>query len=689
MGAARSVLDLDECVPTRRSRPAWNRTKYIYDAIGRLIEEKDLGAAGNGTTAVTDLSYNSFDRVIAKVQEFIAADGSVQIQDNSTFAYEPQLDAIRLTSANNGVEQLSFNYEALPPFQNLGYGVQATDSRNSLSLIQGQYTVTRDITSEIASIQDQSGHTLFNATYDPAARLLSMASGNLFGNTNPVFGFFGQPTSPSLTTQIAYDTFGRRSKIAHSTGLSGALSYDELNRPTEIAWDQAGQGFLNRNSTPFASEALTYDPAGNITESNQLFGRIQYGYDSINQLTSVSIQDNFSLFPGVDGSSFKSRFARDFTYDPSGNRIGDSLVGPAQYVDDQIVSNAQSTFTSDSNGFGSLATQTDLPGWMKNQFSYRPDGKLSIFQRSIAVGRQPAWDGSDHNVANVTYYFDALGRRVAKAFQMGQGFAGTQSYTQTFSYLVDKNKILLGRAGNSSLTLYLDGKGIDEHLGEVSQGMSIGFATDHLGSVLNSDVAGIIHGYGPFGETLPGWTPALAWDADPVLYGYAGRQYDRESGQYYNRSRMYSSALGRFTTKDPIGLKGGINLYRYTNNNPLQYNDPDGECGAYVLLGIVAIAGVEWYAWTTNPTDNPAAPNPDEVYGPPEPPMMKAAPDDTASSANGSTASANGSTSSTNGSANGSDDSAEPEIPGTDSPTAGPNSTEANPPIEPPEISGP
>jgi RHS repeat-associated protein len=287
---------------------------------------------------------------------------------------------------------------------------------------------------------------------------------------------------------------------------------------------------------------------------------------------------------------------RDFTYDPSGNRIKDSAMGSATYLDDQILSNAQSSFASDPNGYGNLATQTDSLGWMKNQFGYRPDGKLSSFQRSIANGRQPAWDGSDHNVANVTYYFDALGRRVAKSFQMGQGFMGTQSYTQTFSYLAEQNKILLGRTGNQSLNLYLDGEGIDEHLGEVSQGTSIGFATDHLGSVLNSDAAGVLHDYGPFGETLPDWTPVLTWDADPVMYGYSGRQYDRESGLYYNRARNYSPSLGRWLSKDPLFGSAGadVNPYRFVFNDPAVEIDPSGDCGLQLGAVLSGGAGAGW-----------------------------------------------------------------------------------------------
>ncbi len=54
-----------------------------------------------------------------------------------------------------------------------------------------------------------------------------------------------------------------------------------------------------------------------------------------------------------------------------------------------------------------------------------------------------------------------------------------------------------------------------------------------------------------------------------------GQQYDEESGLYYNRHRYYNPLRGRYITQDPIGLKGGWNLYTYPLS-PVNSMDPLG-----------------------------------------------------------------------------------------------------------------
>ncbi|WP_329601662.1 RHS repeat-associated core domain-containing protein, partial [Paraburkholderia antibiotica] len=76
-----------------------------------------------------------------------------------------------------------------------------------------------------------------------------------------------------------------------------------------------------------------------------------------------------------------------------------------------------------------------------------------------------------------------------------------------------------------------------------------------------------------------GVKPAPYGKADPVgadnRIRFQGQYHDEETGLAYNRHRYYDAQNGRFISKDPIGLAGGVNVYQYAPN-PVQWVDPLG-----------------------------------------------------------------------------------------------------------------
>ncbi|WP_028455420.1 RHS repeat-associated core domain-containing protein [Chitinilyticum litopenaei] len=87
----------------------------------------------------------------------------------------------------------------------------------------------------------------------------------------------------------------------------------------------------------------------------------------------------------------------------------------------------------------------------------------------------------------------------------------------------------------------------------------------------------------------------LAWSADYKAWGEAkaaiseaakragisnplrfqGQYFDHETGLHYNRHRYYDPQIGRFISKDPISLQGGLNIFAYAPN-PVEWIDPFG-----------------------------------------------------------------------------------------------------------------
>ncbi|MDP2198876.1 MAG: RHS repeat-associated core domain-containing protein, partial [Sulfurimicrobium sp.] len=96
-------------------------------------------------------------------------------------------------------------------------------------------------------------------------------------------------------------------------------------------------------------------------------------------------------------------------------------------------------------------------------------------------------------------------------------------------------------------------------------------ATDKQGNVVWAA------SYNAFGQATI-ITPAPTVDKPTITskLRLPGQYWDEETGLHQNYFRDYDPGTGRYTTSDPIGLKGGINTYTYVEGNPLSYTDPKG-----------------------------------------------------------------------------------------------------------------
>ncbi|MGS0897520.1 RHS repeat-associated core domain-containing protein, partial [Burkholderia stagnalis] len=105
------------------------------------------------------------------------------------------------------------------------------------------------------------------------------------------------------------------------------------------------------------------------------------------------------------------------------------------------------------------------------------------------------------------------------------------------------------------------------------------YQNDHLGTpqelVDESGKVVWLGRYRAWGGEKAVWreTPERNEVANPVRF--PGQYRDEETGLHYNRHRYYDPGTGRFVSKDPIGLAGGINVYQYAPN-PVEWIDPFG-----------------------------------------------------------------------------------------------------------------
>ena len=75
--------------------------------------------------------------------------------------------------------------------------------------------------------------------------------------------------------------------------------------------------------------------------------------------------------------------------------------------------------------------------------------------------------------------------------------------------------------------------------------------------------------YGPFGELLRATCPL----AREFNFLFSTKYFDWETGLYYYGHRYYNPTTGRWLSRDPIVEGGGLNLYGFVRNNPVNYYD--------------------------------------------------------------------------------------------------------------------
>jgi RHS repeat-associated protein len=78
--------------------------------------------------------------------------------------------------------------------------------------------------------------------------------------------------------------------------------------------------------------------------------------------------------------------------------------------------------------------------------------------------------------------------------------------------------------------------------------------------------------YDPYGRTLS----SSGTLASANVYRFSSKEIHPNSGFYYYGFRFYDPNTQRWPSRDPIGEKGGKNLYAFVRNTPINAFDPDG-----------------------------------------------------------------------------------------------------------------
>ncbi len=200
-------------------------------------------------------------------------------------------------------------------------------------------------------------------------------------------------------------------------------------------------------------------------------------------------------------------------------------------------------------------------------YSYDPFGKTKILNGAGGDGKWLTADDSVSSVSSVaSYEYDGANNRISRTVNgvktkyindVGMGLtqvlmetdnAGTVQATYNYG-----NDLISMNRANANSYYHYDGLG------------TVRLMTDDLCLVTNS------YTYDAFGNSVSSVSSVAN------TYGFTGEQQFAETDNLvFLRARYYQPSYGRFTSKDPIGYRGGLNLYGYVMNNPIIRIDPSG-----------------------------------------------------------------------------------------------------------------
>ena len=421
---------------------------------------------------------------------------------------------------------------------------------------------------------------------------------------------------------IDYNAKGQRLRIEFKNGAATDYTYEkETFRLIRLETSRGAAGTERLQDLQYS-----FDPAGNITsirddaQQTIIFGNQQvephndYTYDAIYRLIKATGRehlgqtanpptpyDEFNFFhirrdpndPHVMG-----RYGEEYSYDEVGNilfvrhRAADPQ-NPGwkrcyQYAENSnrllSTSNPKTAHNPDDACSPHYATTPVL----SEKYSHDTHGNMISMPHLPTMG----WDFQDQlqNVnlgggGNAFYVYDASGQRVRKVWEKngqvderiylggfevfrsrnGNGEAVTLE-RETLHVMDDKQRIALVETrtvGVDPWPRQLIRYQLGNHLG------SSAIELDRVAAVISYEE------YFPYGSTSYQAAPSQTETAK--RYRYTGKERDEESGLYHHGARYYGAWLGRWISCDPIDVSGGINLFRYSNVNPIVYVDPTGQ----------------------------------------------------------------------------------------------------------------
>jgi RHS repeat-associated protein len=558
---------------TVKTRPDGSTFTTIYDccaATGTIDENGNVTMIERTPllqiTKSTDAEGNAWNytldgagRVVEKIRP-----------DNAKYQYTYNLAGKMLKETD------PFNESAMMDYDLNGLLSQITDQSGNVSTFQ------RSKNGIVTSLTIGSNTLTYNRDSLDRINLLTNARGQTVNYAYNADGLMKTRAFNGINDQYAYDEASRLSSATNSES-DLAIVYNGRNAISQLTYDGSRQfnfdydlnnELVKTKYSDNSESILKRDSRGRVTSLIIGTDSARFTYDAASNLIGVSRSNGVNSIIRKN-KTYKTTALRlfnqsdtlmkwDYTRNAMGYITRESRNG--------ILSNNTIFMPTDTGGFYQQGNQ--LSNWQNLSYSYDDDGNLIQVNQGVFtavydnLNRLSEWT-QDGGTVKAQYFYNANGYVSKKQVQKG-----ASALIYHFFYDSKNRVIEITREGTSAgWKFYYDVNSL------IACKMETGFYFyhyDHQGNtVALSDRSGNIvqtYAYDAWGKILKE-TGSIE---QPFKYSGAWGVMHEYNYLYRMPYRFYDSFTGKFIQRDPSGFQDGVNLYRYAQNNPVNFIDPTG-----------------------------------------------------------------------------------------------------------------